>query len=198
VASNPLLNRLANLVSRVVLNRTDDSKKMQAVQLTALDGETRERVERVQNYGFTSVPLDGAEGVAVFVGGYRDHGLVIAMDDRRYRLTGLESGEVALYTDQGDKVVLERGGTIRVVASTKVVVAAPLVELAGNADAVALASKVESRLVHLEAAFNAHVHPTAALGPPSTPLPVPLVIPVEDAAGSGVVGNVASSKVKAG
>lgn len=135
MASNPILNRLANLLARVVLSRIDDSKKMQLVQLTALDGETRENVERVQNYGFTSVPKPGAEGVAVFVGGYRDHGLVVAMDDRRYRPTGLQAGEVAVYTDQGDKVVIERGGTIRVTASTKVVVAAPLVELAGNTEA---------------------------------------------------------------
>ena len=131
----PILNRLANLVSRVVLSRVDDSKKMQLVQLTVLDGETRESVERVQQYGFTSVPKPGAEGVAVFVGGYRDHGLVVAMDDRRYRLTGLQAGEVAVYTDQGDKVVIERGGTIRVTAATKVVISAPLVELAGNTEA---------------------------------------------------------------
>lgn len=135
MASNPLLSRLANLVARVVLRRVDDSKKMQLVQLSALAGETRADVERVQQYGFTSVPLEGAEGVAVFVGGYREHGFVVATDDRRHRLSGLQAGEVAIYTDQGDKVVIERGGTIRVTASTKVVVAAPLVELAGNAEA---------------------------------------------------------------
>lgn len=171
MASNPILNRLANLVARVVLSRVDDSKKMQSVQITALDGETRENVERVQQYGFTSVPQEGAEGVAVFVGGYRDHGLVVAMDDRRYRPTGLQAGEVAVYTDQGDKVVIERGGTIRVTAATKVVVAAPLVELAGNTDAVALASKVLTELSALQAtvtalvtAYNGHTHPVATTG----------------------------------
>ncbi len=110
----PILNRLANLISRVVLNRADDSKKMQALQLTALDGETRENVERVQQYGFTSVPLAGAEGVAVFVGGYRDHGLVVAMDDRRYRPTGLQVGEVALYSSGGTKVLLKANGDVEI------------------------------------------------------------------------------------
>lgn len=62
--------------------------------------------------------------------------------------------------------------------------------------AVALAEKVNSRLTHLETAFNAHMHPTAALGPPSPPTPVPGAIPVENVAGSGVVGSVASSAVK--
>ena len=153
---NPL-TRLANLVSRVVLQRVDSSKRTQLVQLTALEGETRGDIEHLQEYGFASVPQEGAEAVAVFPGGDRSHGLVIATGDRRYRLTGLESGEVALYTDQGDKVVLERGGTIRVTASTKVVVAAPLVELAGNADAVALASKVSAQLTALKAALTGAV-----------------------------------------
>jgi phage baseplate assembly protein V len=157
MASNPILNRLANLISRVVLSRVDDSKKMQAVQLTALGGETRENVERVQNYGFTSVPQPGAEGVAVFVGGYRDHGLVVAMDDRRYRLTGLQAGEVAIYTDQGDKVVIERGGTIRVTASTKVVVAAPLVELAGSTHSVAKGEDLNTAISTLAGAIGTAV-----------------------------------------
>lgn len=202
MASNPILNRLANLISRVVLSRVDDSKKMQLVQLTALDGETRESVERVQNYGFTSVPKPGAEGVAVFVGGYRDHGLVVAMDDRRYRLTGLQAGEVAVYTDQGDKVVIERGGTIRVTASTKVVVAAPLVELAGNTDAVALASKVLTELGKLQAslaalvtAYNAHIHPITPAPAPATGF-VAGVTTVPGVAPAAVV-PVASLKVKA-
>lgn len=154
MASNPLLSRLANLVSRVVLRRVDDSKKMQLVQLSALEGETRENVERVQEYGFTSVPLPGAEGVAVFVGGYRDHGLVVAVDDRRYRLTGLEPGEVAIYTDQGDKVVIERGGTVRVTAATKVVVSAPVVELAGNTEAAVKGTSQRTADAALSAALT--------------------------------------------
>jgi phage baseplate assembly protein V len=144
-------------VARAVLNRVNDVKKMQTVQLTALEGETRADVERVHEYGFTSVPLEGAEAVAVFPGGFREQGLVIATDDRRYRLTGLTAGEVAIYTDQGDKVVIERGGTIRVTASTKVVIAAPLVELAGNTDAVALASKVAAQLTALKSAISGAV-----------------------------------------
>ena len=95
--------RLAGVVSRAVVKRVDDSKKRQIVQAGLLEGETREGLEHYQPYGFTSVPHAGAEGVALFAGGERDHGLLVAVDDRRYRLTGLENGEVALYTDEGDK-----------------------------------------------------------------------------------------------
>lgn len=127
--------RLAGVVSRAVVTRVDDSKQRQIVQAGLLAGETRDGLEHFQPYGFTSVPHEGAEGVALFVGGERDHGLLVAVDDRRYRLTGLENGEVALFTDEGDKLVIKRGGTIEITAATKVVVSAPLVELAGNTEA---------------------------------------------------------------
>lgn len=107
----PLATRLANVVARAVVSLVDDSKQVQEAQISVLDGETRE-VERFQNYGFTSVPLPGSEAVVVFVGGRRDHGLAIVVDDRRYRIKNLESGEVAVYTDEGDSIVIRRGGTI--------------------------------------------------------------------------------------
>ncbi len=120
--------RIANMVTRAVVKLVDDAKKFQELQVDMLNGETRDEVERVQNYGFTSVPLAGAEAVAVCVGGRRDHSIVIACDDRRYRLKGLTNGEVAIYTDEGDKIVMKRGGTIELTASTKVHLVTPLVE----------------------------------------------------------------------
>ncbi len=42
------------------------------------------------------------------LGGRSNNYVVIKCDDRRYRLSGLAEGEVALYDDQGQKVVLYR------------------------------------------------------------------------------------------
>ncbi len=164
----PLATRIANLVSRAVVQRVDDSPKVQALQLDLLADETRDDVERFQNYGFTSVPLSGAEAVTVFVGGRRDHGLVVAVDDRRYRLTGLEAGEVALYTDQGDKVVIKRGGTIEVTAATKVVVAAPIVELGQPAvDAAIKGTTYASAEATFLAALSAYATAIKAIADPT-------------------------------
>ncbi|HAX1879240.1 TPA: phage baseplate assembly protein, partial [Escherichia coli] len=63
-------------------------------------------------YGFTSAAQDGAEGVALFPAGDRSHGVVVVVADRRYRLKGLKRGEVALYDDQGQSVVLTRSGIV--------------------------------------------------------------------------------------
>jgi phage baseplate assembly protein V len=99
-------------IARGVLNVIDDSKKAQSLQLDLLDGETADTIERFQEYGFTSVPHAGAEAVMVSVGGLRSHGIVIAVEDRRYRLTGLVGGEVAIYDDQGQKLHLQRAGIL--------------------------------------------------------------------------------------
>ncbi|MEK7784587.1 MAG: phage baseplate assembly protein V [Chloroflexota bacterium] len=127
----PIHRRVRLMISRGVLALVNDALKMQSVQVQLLSGETRE-MERFQNYGFSSVPHKGAEAVAAFVGGSRDHGIVIVIDDRRYRLTGLQAGEVAIYTDEGDKIVFQRGRVIEITAGTKIRMVTPLLECTGE------------------------------------------------------------------
>jgi phage gp45-like len=108
----PLKNRVANMIARAVVSVVDDSKKIQIVQLDLLEGETRSEIERLQEYGFTSNPRPGAEAAVIFVGGRRDHGLCVAVDDRRYRVKDLGAGEVAVYNDTGAKLVFKANGDI--------------------------------------------------------------------------------------
>ena len=110
----PLRNRIANLVARAVVQLVDDDAKLQLLQVGVLADETRGELERMQEYGFTSVPLPGAEATVLFVGGRRDHGIVVAVDDRRHRKTGLQPGEVAVYNNAGAHVLLKADGSIEV------------------------------------------------------------------------------------
>jgi phage baseplate assembly protein V len=105
---NPLKQRVSLMVGRAVIAVVNDATKAQSLQLTLLAGETMDGVERFQDYGFTSVPHAGAEAVMVSVGGTRSHGIVVACEDRRYRLVGLADGEVALYDDLDQAVHLKR------------------------------------------------------------------------------------------
>lgn len=100
------------MVGRAILSAINDGGAVQTVQAQLMADEVQDDAERIQQYGYTSVPLPGAEAVLVFVGGNRDHGLVIATEDRRYRLVGLAAGEVAIYDDQGQKVHLTRAGIV--------------------------------------------------------------------------------------
>ena len=101
------------MFARGVLTGVQDGGGLQTAQATLLEDEIRDGLERVQNYGFTSHPLGGAEAVVAFMGGNRDHGIILTVDDRRYRLS-LEAGEVAIYTDEEDYIKLKRNNNIEV------------------------------------------------------------------------------------
>jgi len=116
------------MIGRAVLLAVNDSNGRQLIKVSGLAGEIQENVAHYFNYGFTSNPLPGAEAVVLYLGGDRDNGIAIAVEDKRYRLKGLTSGEVAMYTDEGDKVYLTRGGIIEILAASKVAITAPLVQ----------------------------------------------------------------------
>lgn len=136
----PLRTRIANLLARGVVRLVDDAGGLQAVQLGVLAGETRDGAERFQEYGFSARPHPGAEAVVLFVGGRRDHPVVVAVDDRRHRKRGLAAGETCLYTDEGDYVLLKRGRIVEVKAGTKLRVDAPAAEFTGTVTATGAVS----------------------------------------------------------
>ncbi|WP_295379537.1 phage baseplate assembly protein V [uncultured Pseudacidovorax sp.] len=108
----PAQRRLQNLIARGVVVLSDAAAKMQALQVRLLAGETLDAVEHFEPYGFTSRPKAGAEVLTLSVDGDRSHTLVIVAADRRYRLAGLEEGEMAIHDDQGQSVHLTRGGIV--------------------------------------------------------------------------------------
>lgn len=124
----PIWRRLRLQVSRGVIRRSDDERKLQELQLDLLAGETAE-MERFQQYGFSSRPLEGAEALAAAVGGSRSHLVAFAVDDRRHRPRDLQPGESIMYTDEGDFIRMRRGRVIEVVAGSKLDVTAPEVEI---------------------------------------------------------------------
>lgn len=108
----PMRRRILMTIGRAVVRAVDDSAGRQCVQAELMKGELRDAIERMQNYGFTSVPFSGSDAAVIFIGGDRANGIAVVVDDRRYRLTSLSEGEVAIYDDQGQKVHLTRSGII--------------------------------------------------------------------------------------
>lgn len=78
-------------MDRAVIESTDDTT---AKARTAHE-QVVDEVERAQPFGLSSRPPDGAMGVVVYVD--EDHPVVIQSGDRRYVLTGLAAGGVALH-----------------------------------------------------------------------------------------------------
>lgn len=106
-----LLTLLRGLLGRGVVESVDDTPMMRTVQAEFLPGDVREGLEHFEPYGYTSRVKEGAEAIGAFFNGDRSHGVVLVTADRRFRLH-VEEGEVAVFDDQGQKVVLKRDGIL--------------------------------------------------------------------------------------
>jgi phage gp45-like len=53
-----------------------------------------------------------AEAFFAFMNGNRSHGVALVTGDRRFRLFGLQAGEVALHDDQGHQIHITRNGVV--------------------------------------------------------------------------------------
>lgn len=114
---------------RGVLRLVKAAGAVQLVQVDGLAGEQLQDAEMFQHYGYTSHPPAGTMAVIVPIGGKTSHGIAVATEHGSYRKKNLAAGEVALYTDEGDCIVLNRGRIVRVVAGTQLEVTAPLVTI---------------------------------------------------------------------
>ena len=128
----PMARRMGNMLARGAVSAVNAASKMQTLQLRLLAGETKDGVEHFEPFGFTSKPLPGAEHVTVFLDGDRSHGITLVVADRRYRMTMLDDGEVALHDAYDNHAHFKKDGTLDIVASTKVQITSPLVTLSGD------------------------------------------------------------------
>ncbi|MEN3809876.1 phage baseplate assembly protein V [Chromobacterium piscinae] len=103
---------------RAVLTHVDSDGGVQAAQADALAGERLQDAELFQHYGYTSNPPPGSMAMVLPLGGRTSHSVVIATEHGSYRLQSLQPGEVALYSDEGSKIVLKRGRIIAVECDT--------------------------------------------------------------------------------
>ncbi|WP_458725645.1 phage baseplate assembly protein V [Pseudomonas mandelii] len=130
---------MKNLLARGTVVLVDAAKKLQGLQVRLTAGELKDGAEHFEPYGFTSNPLAGAEVLTAFIGGDRSHAVVLVAADRRYRIQALASGEVAIYTDEGDRIHFKRGRiidietqTLNIKATTAVNIDSPVINQTGK------------------------------------------------------------------
>lgn len=109
---------LKSMLVRGTVIMADAARKLQTLQVRLTAGEIKDGAEHFEPYGFTSHPLAEAEVLTAFLGGDRSHAVVLVASDRRYRIKELKPGEVAIYTDEGDKVHFKRGRIIEIETET--------------------------------------------------------------------------------
>lgn len=160
----PLRMRIAGIAARGVVHIANDAKKLQMLQIAVLADEVVDDAEHHQPYGFTSVPLEGAEVVVIFPNGDRSHPLVVAASDRRFRPAAKQPGEVTMYNNVGASLTMTKDGDI---VGTPAPGRRFLVDDgAGGTEPVVKRSE-----------FLSHGHATAATGPVSPPIVAPSSTP---------------------
>jgi len=159
--------RVMMMVARGIIRAVGDGSDLQTLRATFLADEAKDGMERVQEYGFTSVPLPGSDCVAVFVGGNRAHGIVVATDNREHRPKDLGLGEVMIWDHHGNRVHLSEDG-IRCFSESKVVVEAPVIEVTGDVSITGDVS-VSGDLVAGGISLRDHIHDENDSGGPTEP-----------------------------
>lgn len=152
-AVEPLQRKLRMLAGRAVIRLMSDAV---TAQVEGLADEVRDAAEVFQQYGFRSMPLPGAEGVMLSLGGNRDHTVMICVGDRRYLTTVLANGEVALEDYLGKFVHLKADGSIEVKADTKVRINAALLECTGQIRD--LCDGAGKTMEEMRTIYNGHAH----------------------------------------
>lgn len=169
---SPLHRAVTNMAARATVVLVNSAAKIQRVQMRILNSEVKE-LEHFEAYGLTSNPLKGAEGITLFFGGDRSHGVAILIGDRRYRLLNLAPGEVALHDDLGQKVHLTRAGIvidgaglpITFTNTPKARFETPLLEVTGEIkDLCDTAGRTMSGMRDI---YNGHTHPENDGGGPT-------------------------------
>lgn len=162
----PLANRIKLAINRAFVHLVSDSGKRQMLQVEPSKGEIKDNVERIQNYGFTSHPLPGSQAVMLCVGGNRDHPMVVAVDDPRYRLHNLQAGEAAIYDHTGSMLILKADGSIeaipsngifKITASDSVQMDTPILKVTGQVHD--LCEVQPSMMSGMRDIYNSHTHP---------------------------------------
>jgi phage gp45-like len=154
----PVLAKIRLMVGRCVIlaSKYKDGELNADIELIA--GEKRRGVEFMQQFGFSSRPKGDVEGIALFIGGSRDNGVVIAT---RGECPDLKEGEVRVHSPFGSSITLKDDGTVELVTNSKKFRFVGDIEATGNVKAMC-----DTAFVTLAG----HIHPTG-VGPSSPPTP---------------------------
>jgi len=184
-----LARRMLQVVGRGRIGVVNDGDVIQRVQLTTNALETIDNMLRVAEYGFASNPPSGTDAVAVFIGGDRSAGLIIATNNQTYRLKGLASGDAAIYDSRGQSVWLTTEGivvngaglpltvnntpTVTVNASSKVTLNTPELDVSGAIKAGATISAAgditdnsvsnSKTMAQMRSIYDGHNHPVTGV-----------------------------------
>lgn len=186
----PIRRRVMGMVSRGTVKVVDDSTKPQTVQVQMNDGEVTFNIEHLQPFGFSSVPVVGADALHVALNANRANGVAVFVNDNRYRPTSQSTGTVCLYTQNAILVRCLPNGTVEIGEEPT--------QFAARADKVASEiNDVIDSLNGLINAYNLHTHAVVPDNESPTKLGTAVVAELAVNAVATTAASNACQKVKA-
>jgi len=131
-AMKPIKDRLYLLAGKAIIKAVNDGAPIQELRISALAGEAMDRIARMQEFGFSSNPPAGSEGIILALGANRENLVMIATENRNVRIKNLASGETVIYTDDGTYLHLKKSGQVELKTAVKTLIDCPDVEMTGN------------------------------------------------------------------
>lgn len=119
----------ARLAFRGLLAGLKLTPKVQLASGEGLAGEQLDRVELMQQFGFTSAPPAGTQLIVLPLGGRSSAAVIVATEHGAYRFQLDQAGEACLYNQWGDFVHLRADRTIRMVSQAKVLIETDQVQI---------------------------------------------------------------------
>jgi phage baseplate assembly protein V len=118
-AIDRLGRRMLKAISRGWKTTGIDTGTVQFMQVQLGPQELKDSVPRVAEFGFTSNPPIGSDVIALFIGGDRSNGVVVATGHQASRPTGLQPGETMIYSQDGKSIYMTKSGGIVVNANNQ-------------------------------------------------------------------------------
>ena len=134
--------RVQQLVTRGIIESTNDSQPMQLLRVQGLADSTLEDAENVQPYGLSARPKTGGECLVLALQGNLEDVVVVQAAGSSKRPRNLAEGEVVLWGDAGAYAKCNSAGEL---------------ELNGDTDHAVAYAKLAAEFNELNAKFNALV-----------------------------------------
>lgn len=107
-----VFRRVILAIGRGRVTAGNDDGNVQKLQIQLGANEIRDDTPRLAEYGFSSYPPRESDVVAIFVGGDRSNGIIIATGNQTYRFKSLKEGECVIHDNLGQSVYLSKSGIV--------------------------------------------------------------------------------------
>jgi len=105
-----VFTRLRLIITKAIVDKINDSTEVQLLDVSSLDSEVLKTLERIQEYGLSTVPPAKASAIIGSQGGDRSNSVVLKTGYPQGRPKDKQEGDVTLWDIHGNTIELTSDG----------------------------------------------------------------------------------------